>query len=309
MYSVMELAEKEAGVCLKKIALATDFSDASEKAVDCAVGIARSYGAQLYLVHAIHSEPGLLPDLPSHDQQQTESERKMDELSQRISSRELTLQPVLRPGPVGKVLSELIHHENIDLLVLGTHGRGGMKKLVLGSVAEELVRSAHCPVITVGPHAAESAGSAGEFRRIIFAAGFGAASTRALSYAQFLAERSETKLILLHVLPPTPFPSAGVGLRAYARIEEWRREETATIRAKLQRMLPSDAGLECQPEYVVGFDLLFHGILAAATEQRADLIVMGAKAPIFSKAMAHVPWTVAHEVLCHAQCPVMTVRA
>lgn len=78
MYSVMELAEKEAGVCLKKIALATDFSGASEKAVDCAVGSARSYGAQLYLVHAIHSEPGLLPDLPSHDQLQRDGPRALD---------------------------------------------------------------------------------------------------------------------------------------------------------------------------------------------------------------------------------------
>lgn len=309
MHPVMELAEKEIGICLKKVAVATDFSDVSQKATEYATRIASTYGSQLYLAHAIPHEPGLLPDLPSHDRLQADSERKMEELSQRSGLRELSPERVLRPGSVCKVLSQLIQNERIDLLVIGTHGRGGVKKLVLGSMAEDVLRSVHCPVMTVGPGAVAPSDQVGEFRRILFAAGFGAASQRALNYAVFLAQRSRAKLIILHVLPPTPFPSAGVGLRAYARIEEWRNDEAATIRGKLQTMLPPDAMLECEPEYVVGFDLLFHGILTAATEHKADLVVMGAKPAISSKAMAHLPWTVAHEVLCHAHCPVLTARA
>jgi universal stress protein family protein len=66
------------------------------------------------------------------------------------------------------VISAVIQRQNIDVVVLGTHGRGGLKKLVLGSVAEEVVRRVGCPVITVGPHIDVPLGEAGEFHRILY---------------------------------------------------------------------------------------------------------------------------------------------
>ena len=296
-------------ICMRNIAVATDFSPVSEKAFGYAAAVARSYGAKLHIVHAIPTESSLLPTLVEHDQLQHESEEKMEQLSRRRVLSELAHEQMVRPGTVWGVVSDVIQRQNIDLLVVGTHGRGGLKKIMLGSEAEELMRLSACAVLTVAPNAPDPGSVGCEFRRILFATGFGPASEKALDYALFFAKPAGAQLILLHVLPPTPFPSARVGPRAHARVEEWRDEEAATITEQLRRLLPADAALESRTEYVARFDLLFPGILAAAADYRPDLIVMGAKRSLSSKAMAHVPWTVAHEVLCHAPCPVLTVRA
>ena len=308
MNTVMEMAEVKKSIGLSNIALATDFSEASVRAFKYAVSLAGSYGAKLHVVHAIPTESSLVPTLVEHDQLQRESEEKMHEFSGRSELQGLVHDELVRPGTVWSVVSELIHGKNIDLLVVGTHGRGGLKKVMLGSAAEEIVRLAPCPVLTVGPNTPAPSGVRCEFRSVLFATGFGAASEKALPYALFFAERCGAKLVLLHVLPPTPFPTAGVGPKAYARIEEWRAQQTTEITQQLGALLPVDTKLASAPEYVVRFDLLFQGILSAAAEYSPDLIVMGAKRAISSKAMAHLPWTVAHEVMCHATSPVLTVR-
>ena len=309
MNSLVELAEVQQSISLKNIALATDFSEASDKAFEYATAIAGCYQSKLHVVHAIPAAPSLLPTLFEHDQLEQQSEQRMYDLSTRSELKALTHQLLVRTGSVWTVLSHVIHDEKIDLLVLGTHGWGGFKKAVLGSVAEEIVRLSPCAVMTIGPNTIAPPDFDGEFHRILFATSFGTASEKALPYALFFAKPSRAKLILLHVLPPTPYPTPGVGLKAHERIQEWRDEQTAVIKAKLEELLPSGEVLECEPEYVVGFDLLFQGILSAATEHQPDLIVMGAKRALSSKTIAHMPWTVMHEVMCHAKCPVLTVRA
>jgi nucleotide-binding universal stress UspA family protein len=302
-----QVPQEEATVSFKNILLATDFSDASEKAFNYATTIARLHGSKIYVVHVIPPEPTyFIPELPV-DRPRHEEERRMASLASRSELKQIVHETVLRAGSVWSVLCAVIHEQNIDLVVLGTHGRGGLKKLVLGSVAEEVVRRASCPVITVGPHIDVPSSTSGEFHRILFATDFHLASAKAFEYAFLLANQSQAKLILLHLMPPAALPGPGRTFYNEKAVDEWQARVRASTKEKLEQLLPASVKLWSEPEYVVGFDFMAEGILKAAAEQKADLIIMGANRPISAKVSAHALGAVSYEVICHSKCAVLTV--
>jgi nucleotide-binding universal stress UspA family protein len=198
---------------------------------------------------------------------------------------------VAERGELWNVLDDVIHRHDIDLIILGSHGKHGLKKLVLGSDAEQIFRKSRCPVLTIGPKVAPTESSA--FRTIVFATDFSAGSLHALPYALSLAEENQAHLILLHVTPLVPL--------------QHQHSVAAHARTRLEELLPKDAADWCRPECIVGFEFPAEGILTLAREQNADLIVMGVpKGTPF--ASVHLPWAVAYEVVCDAPCPVLTVR-
>ena len=107
---------------------------------------------------------------------------------------------LIEQGEVPEVLSKLVRKYGIDLIVIGTGGRKGLGKLLLGSVAEEVFRNAECPVLTVGPHATRWKID-GNLQHILFATDFGPESLHGLPYAISLAEENRARLTLLHVAP------------------------------------------------------------------------------------------------------------
>jgi len=304
MATLAQEPQQHASVSFKNILLATDFSDASEKAFTSASAIARCHGSKIYLVHVDSFIPEFPQDLLRH-----EAEREMEALANRSELKQIANETVLRVGSVWNVLSAVIREKNIDLVVLGTHGRGGFKKLVLGSVAEEVVRRASCPVITVGPHMDIALGTTGEFHRILIASDFHPASAKAFEYALLLANEFQAKLIFLHVMPPAAFPGPGLTFYNEKAIDQWQANVRTTVKGRLEKLLPAHAKRWSEAEYVVGFNFTAEGILKVAAEQEADLITMGANRPLSAKVSSHVPRTVAHEVICHAKCPVLTVSA
>ena len=302
-----QVPQQEATLSFKNILLATDFSDASEKAFDYAIAIARLHGSKIYLVHVIPPDSTSVIPQPPSDWMRHEAEREMETLASRSELKQIAHETLLRTGSVWKVLSALIHQQNIELVVLGTHGRGGLKKVVLGSVAEEVVRRVGCPVITVGPHIDIPLSTAGEFHRILFATDFHPASGKALEYALLLANQSQANLILLHVMPPAALPGPGLIFYHEEAINEWQARVTASTAQKLERLLPASVKLWSEPEYVVGFDFVAEGILKVAVERKADLIVMGANRPLSTKVSAHALKAVSYEVISHSKCAVLTV--
>jgi len=302
-----QVPPQEATLSFKNILLATDFSDASERAFDYAIAIARLHGSKIYLVHVIPPDSTSVIPPPPSDWMRHEAEREMESLASRRELKPIAHETVLRTGSAWSVLSAVIHQQNIDLVVLGTHGRGGLKKLVLGSVAEEVVRRVRCPVITVGPHIDIPLSTAGEFHRILFATDFHPASAKALEYALRLANQFRAKLILLHLMPPAALPGPGVTFYHEEAINEWQARVTASTTQKLERLLPASVKLWSEPEYVVGFDFVAEGILKVAVERKADQIVMGANRPLSAKVSAHALKAVSYEVICHSKCAVLTV--
>ena len=134
---------------LERVVVATDFSVCSLNAIELAEELARRFGAELVLVHA-EGRPLIDADLAylAH----AGAERRLAEAVAHLQAPGLRVRAVLRPGAPVDEIPATARAEGADLVVVGTHGRTGVRHLLLGSVAEAVVRAAPCPVLTVGPH-------------------------------------------------------------------------------------------------------------------------------------------------------------
>ena len=310
----MRLLEEKinAAISLKNILFATDFSDASEGALPYAAAMSLRYGGMVHVAHVL-PETTLVRPSPIdpvtigsiYEDAHSLAQEKMQQLSSKIKG--FPHHTYIRHGKVSEVLGEIIREHEVDLLVAGTHGRTGVGKLLMGSVAEEVFRTATCPVFTVGPQVprpiktrqhpsdGDVEPTSVEFRQILYATDFTRQSLAAASYAFSLAQEFRTRLILLHVIEeygehlhdrPGPIDA---GLR------------------KLEGLEPENADLRWAPEPMVKFGSPAEAILQTAVERDVDLIVLGAR-PRHIDAATHLPWATAHKVVARANCPVLTVR-
>ncbi len=316
MSALAQIHDRKQGIGFKQVLVATDFSDGSQRALAYAIAIARRYGSNLSVIHALPPSPRdqiPLEPLPRElNRRRLEAEEQMKHLSEKVQMKEIKHHLLLEQGPVWDVLASVIQRKSVDLLVLGTRGRGGLKKLALGSVAEEVLRLAPCPVLTVGPHVPAGDSGTTRLRRILFATDFGPASAKAFPYALSLAEDYQATLVLLHMVPPMPVADLGpaaYGPSAYAadQYTKWQRTMRDESVRKLKELVPPDTNLAERAEYVAGTDFLPEGILDAAVTHRIELIVMGANRTPSPRMASHIPWALTHEVICHAKCPVLTV--
>jgi nucleotide-binding universal stress UspA family protein len=300
----------------KHVLVATDFSDASERALTYATAIALGCGSDVFVVHAIQPEPRepipLEPFPRELNRRRLEAEERMSQLREKAQINNLPHHLLLEQGRAWDVLARVIQREQVDLLVLGTRGRRGLRKLTSGSVAEEVLRRSPCPVLTVGPHVPPVDSNTLKFKRILFATDFGPASAKAFPYALSLAEDHHSQLVLLHMMSPllaTDLGPPAYGPSTYAATEftVWQRTMRKESVRKLKELLPANAQLVAEPECVTGTDFLPEGILETATTRGVDLIVMGANRTSSPRIAAHMPWTLIHEVICRATCPVLTV--
>lgn len=309
----METIELKQSIILKNILLATDFSEVSRKTVPYAAAIASRFGSKIYLVHVIPPEARMPipiePMPPELDRDRLNAEREMKAFLREDSLQGIPLEVRLEHGPVWDTLSDLIQRDEIDLLVLSTHGRGGLKKVILGSVAEQIFRLASCPVLTVGPAVPAEPTGTKEFRRILFATDFGPASLNALPYAISLANDNKARLMLLHVVMPVPVLDVGPYWYAGTNLVEQQKTARNLYLDRLRGLISPDANLPSDPEFLVDFDFVPDSILRIAADSQADLIVMGVNQSAWARVSAHLPWATAHEIVCHAKCPVLTVRS
>jgi nucleotide-binding universal stress UspA family protein len=214
-----------------------------------------------------------------------------------------SLQCRVAEGPTVTEILRIAAEEASDLLVIGTHGRRGFDRLLLGSVAEAVLHKAGCPVLTV-PAAAPAAAPALP-RRLLVAIDFSPASALGLEYALSLAEEGQSDLCVLHVnewpaYPPTWYESA-------AKTEALRQAVIDGAREELRRMVPAEARDWCRIEELVVTGKSHEGIVQEAREHRSDLIVMGVHG---RAALSHlILGSTANQVVRHADCAVLTVRA
>lgn len=281
----------------KNILLTTDLSKASRAAIPFANAIAHHFDSKIYLLHVV--PPLVYPEMPMNssstggfygDQGTTFKTMSalMNELERGTSRKEL----LLRAGFFWPVTQQIIEEDHIDLIVVGTHGSGGMARLLIGSVAEQVYRHAERPVLTVGPNVQPSA--TGEFRKILFATNFEAHSEHALHYALGLTSEYDSQLIMVHVVgEPIGVPS---------NLPE-RLISIAELRLKAM-IPPRDAPVKA-PIYVLAPGSPAEKIVQIAKEQTADLIVIGAKkAGSFA---SHMPFGAGHLIVANAPCPVLSI--
>jgi nucleotide-binding universal stress UspA family protein len=292
----MEALKAAPRLALSNLLFTTDFSASSERAMSFALAIAHWYGAKVFLVHAVAPEPRYevpLDRVPVEaNPAWQDAYRNLLKFQATHSFRDVPHEAVLEEGEPWLVVADVMDKHEIDLLVLGTHGRLGLKKLILGSQAETIFRQASCPVLTVGPHVNPVDPHAWSPKNIIFPTDFSETSLQALAFALSLAEESDARLLLLHL-------TAMVPLDAKDDLEQ-------KILKQLRDLVPPEAADWCKPECLVLYEFPAEGILRLAQERGADLIVMGVHRA--TGVATHVPWAIATEVVSRAPCPVLTVR-
>ena len=296
----MQPQDQESRAPLKNILWATDFSPASEAALPQALKIARQYGSKLYIAHVISHE--LLELLPSdtmlkivQDARRCAQE-KMETLLIAAQEKEVACQPLIGEGAIWDVLQDMIRDKGIDLIVVGTHGRRGLEKLLLGSVTEEVFRLAPCPVLTVGPKTLSMRSRDVELSHILYPVAFVPDPSAAAAYAVSLAEEYHARLTFMKVFEGTvPFP-------------ELKDEVEEPVMHWMDDHVPIGSDLRKRTCFEPAFGPAAEAILKFAADRGVDLIVMGVKRldPVMA---AHLPKSdTAYEVVRSAQCPVLTVR-
>ncbi len=309
--TIQDISKKTA--VFRNILVAIDFSEASQRALSVALALSEARDAHLSAVHVVRSDwrYEMLESPPELDLERSDEQQRLNAFINELCPDKRIDATLIKSGHVAQALVSASSRSAADLLIIGTRGRGGLSKLALGSVAEELLRIAPCPVLTVGPEAEIAKARAG-IHTILFATDFGIGSTKAVPLAVALAKAEHAKLILLHMLAPIPAPSTS--LSAYApstsaadEVQEWEQSSRRRGIRELKACLPADMALEQEPEYIVGTDFLPEGILMAGEKDNVDLIIMGANHTGSPKVAAHIPWTAVHEVVRQARCPVLTV--
>ena len=283
-------------VQLRNVLFATDFSGAAAAALPFAGQIAKSFGAKLFAVHAKTPENFALQTTEVWPLGNAQLEENTVELKRTLYNRfpGVESEVLIAAGGVWEVVESVAEEKKADLIVVGTNGRRGIGKFILGSVAEEILRRAKCPVLTVGPHSLPDA----RFRKIVYATNFGEGSPAAAAYAVAFAEEYRAQLTLLHVIEH---------LKTGELVCPHELEAGALDR--LRNLVAGDAELWCEPKAVVLEGAPADRILETAEKENADLIVMGVREAKGVVRATHLPAAVAHQVISQATCPVLTARA
>jgi nucleotide-binding universal stress UspA family protein len=287
------------GVTLNRLLFASDFSAASERAFEYARSIVERYRAQLYVVHVI--------DLDVFDLMSSESttevlkqahEEAREKIAGMITARGLLSDQchiVVTHGVVPDALIGIMRQYDIELAVLGTHGRRAFKKLLLGSIAEEVFRTAPCAVLTVGPKTAPIVSSI-KLQHILYPVEFAPDPSAAAKYAISLAEHYGAKLTVMNVAEDMP-ASAN------------KREDFPMPAGRwIEDHIPRSSGLRRRLYFERGFGPAAEAILEFASNNAVDVIVLGVRQQDPTIA-AHLPKSdTAYEVVSRAPCPVLTIR-
>ena len=191
-------------VSVKNILLASDFSSASDKAAAYAKALALNFRSSVEIAHVF--DPSVVTTymeavlgLPVKERKHISNE-SLERLQREFTAAGIEAHTSLPEGhrPHFELLN-LAREHDADLIVAGTHSRTGLERLVVGSTAEELIRHAHCPVLTVGPHAAPLPDGPLVFQKIIYATDFSAEAAKAAVFALSFAQDSGAHLYYCHI--------------------------------------------------------------------------------------------------------------
>jgi nucleotide-binding universal stress UspA family protein len=258
-----------------------DFSSTSERALDYAMALARRLDARVTLLHTYNLPSVLMPDgvlLPNAEALTTVSadhQQMLDRLAETRAGRLVPLTTKLRLGSPAQEVLAAIREETPDLVVMGTHGRTGLQHVLLGSIAERVVRASTVPVMTIRePHAGDAHAQVltVEMKRIACAVDFSDASAKALSYAATLARRLGAELLLVHVCATLAYAMAS---ESYTVRPDLLIELKAHLKGELEALAAAQArpGLKVTSQLIEGVP--YKAIHEAAQQSHADMIVVG----------------------------------
>lgn len=282
---------------VRNILMATDFSECSERALSYALGIASRYESRLHLFHCIDPTPYNLVEPDAVQTVRDDARRELERLASDIrrgSAKNVEIKVLAEAGDLAVILARTVKDLDLGLIVVGTHGRTGWRKLVLGSVAEIVVDQVSCPVLSVGPSANRTRIQEFGPKNILLAREASARSQLAESYASSLARKYGSRLTVVDVLENR----SGRVVAQISQLEGCEAERGNTILDRTwtsSSQLPTEIGMQS--------DL----ILQVADQTAADLMVLAV--PAAHRFADRFLSTNSYRVVCGARCPVLTVHA
>jgi nucleotide-binding universal stress UspA family protein len=282
-------------VAFERILIPTDFSDISNQAVEYAKSIARHYDSQLLLVH-VNQPINLVapPEAVWIDEEEIRQQREqwLEHGREELRAQGFKAEALFVTGTIHEELRSIIKEHKIDLILMGTHGKSGLDRFLLGSDTEAVLRRVNCPVLVIGPSALPAENGEWRLKHVICATTLDPDAVGIAACAYKLAHEHQAELMLLNVENPA---------RVSTGEEDWLRFESALRQCLPDDIQPSDALRTRLLDSVPG-----HKIVDVAKERHADLIVMGARAA--SGITAHLLRGTVPQVIAEAPCPVLTLH-
>src|SRR5271170_250227 len=203
----MQTSKIDSVPSFKKVLLATDFSPASDAAFKTAVRVCTALRANLVILHVFEYSDavppecgGQLVELDSIYQSALDSLNNALEIAKKAG---INAEASMKSGMAAVSILKTIELTQVDLAILGTNAIHGFERMVFGSTAEEVLRQASCPVLTVGPRASQPTETFPFGGPVVFATDFNRTTTPVIRYAASLCEMTKSPLHCLHVLPRT----------------------------------------------------------------------------------------------------------
>src|SRR5262245_21696760 len=295
---------------IRRILCPIDFSNASRHALEHAVAVARWYDSEVTALHvtcpAVLLQPMLFTELPKAALP-TEVERQalqsgLCDWIKAANQVGVKTDVVIEEGNAAPCILERATLLRADLIVMGTHGLSGFERLMMGSVAEKVLRKASCPVMTVPPATVTTAKV--PYTRLLCPVDFSDSSLAALRVAFSLAKEADAHLTILQVFDWPPDDDL---LLERFDAPEFRREVECRARTRLEALVTDEVRVWCKPATKISYGKPYRQILETAANDRSDLVIMGVRGrnpldlAVFGSTTNHV--------IRQACCPVLTMRA
>ena len=280
------------GPVIRNIAVATDFCPWSERALQHALVLARHFGAVLHILHVVcRAEFSFVPEFMVKLDEL--AERDFDDLIGRLNASH-SLANIEHhcwniDGEISGVIEDFVRDHGIDLMILGTRGRTGISKFLLGSIAQEMFHFVSCPVLTIGPWSLGAARQI-ELNKVLFATDLSPETAAAIPYVLMPAMTWNAEIDVLHVC-------SSANCQCQSRMRE--------LRCRMEDLANGEAPLVVRYHVLLGPPS--PTVLNFAMQEKEDLIVLGLEnhrslygGPFFSHA---------YEIVRQARCPVLSVSS
>ncbi|MBL7211934.1 MAG: universal stress protein [Desulfobacteraceae bacterium] len=295
---------------LKNIICTTDFSDLSNIAIPFGTALAKEFGAKLYLCHVIDLSAvamygeGFLEPL---ERETRITDYAHDDLRRLIGDQPVDWEPLVPVGHTAGEIARLAEEKDADLVVSATQGRSGLKRLVLGSVTERLMRTLPCPLLVVRGPEQEQAASMDEtvwFQRILVGCDFSSDSELTFQYGLSLAQEFQSEVHLAHVIEPAVYKDL---LRPSIEEKEgFQQDLRKMLNDRLTGMVPEEVHNWCTPQTILLAGQPHEELTKYAVVHDVDLIVLGVRGHGLVETLFVGSTT--DRVVREAPCPVLSVR-
>ena len=320
----------------KKIMCAIDFSDFTSEVLVYSIALCKKFHAKLFLVHIVadvnitlaHSNLVIDREL-LQDEHNSEAQEFLENLVKDVT---IEHEIVISVGDPADKISRLALQKNIDMVITATHGKSGIKRLLIGSVTEELIKTINCPLLVLCTQELEYIPLDNyemKLKKILVGCDFSPDSKLAFDYGLSLAQEFQAELYLTHVIKPTEhielkssdyinvLPRDYVNWRSQdyfeiqQKVTEKNREEHKKLRDRLERqlhhMLPEECQSWCTPHTSLLNGEPYKELIEYAKDQGIDMIVLGIRGhTLWEKLMVG---STTDRIIRHAPCPVLAVRA